>query len=67
VVRQNLIWAAAYNVVAVPLALVGWMPPWLAGLGMAGSSLLVIGNALRLAGKTPASSSINPVVAPASA
>ena len=67
IVRQNLIWAAAYNVVAVPLALVGWMPPWLAGLGMAGSSLLVIGNALRLAGKTPASSSINPVAAPASA
>ncbi len=48
VVRQNLAWAAVYNVVAVPLALVGWMPPWLAGLGMAGSSLLVIGNALRL-------------------
>ncbi len=48
-VRQNLIWAAAYNVVSVPLALVGLMPPWLAGLGMAASSLLVIGNALRLA------------------
>ena len=67
VVRQNLIWAAAYNVVAVPLALVGWMPPWLAGLGMAGSSLLVIGNAFRLAGRTPASSAFNPVSAPASA
>ena len=51
VVRQNLAWAAVYNVVAVPLALVGWMPPWLAGLGMAGSSLLVIGNALRLTRK----------------
>ena len=48
-VRQNLTWAAAYNVVSVPLALVGLMPPWLAGLGMAASSLLVIGNALRLA------------------
>lgn len=48
VVRQNLWWAAAYNVVSVPLALVGLMPPWLAGLGMAGSSLLVIANALRL-------------------
>ncbi|MDM7941740.1 MAG: cation-translocating P-type ATPase [Hydrogenophaga sp.] len=65
-VRQNLVWAGAYNVVAVPLALVGWMPPWLAGLGMAGSSLLVIGNALRLAGKTPQSAS-NPTAAPASA
>lgn len=49
VVRQNLLWAAVYNLVAVPLALAGWMPPWLAGLGMAASSLLVIGNALRLA------------------
>ncbi len=67
IVRQNLIWAGAYNVVAVPLALVGWMPPWLAGLGMAGSSLLVIGNALRLAGKTPQPSSTSPVSAPASA
>jgi Cu2+-exporting ATPase len=49
VVRQNLWWAAVYNLVAVPLALAGWMPPWLAGLGMAASSLLVMGNALRLA------------------
>lgn len=48
-VRQNLVWAAAYNLVCVPLALLGFMPPWLAGLGMAASSLLVIGNALRLA------------------
>ena len=47
--RQNLVWAAVYNLLAVPLALAGWMPPWLAGLGMAASSLLVIGNALRLA------------------
>ena len=47
-VRQNLVWAAVYNAVCVPLALVGWMPPWLAGVGMAASSLLVIGNALRL-------------------
>lgn len=65
VVRQNLIWAAAYNAVSVPMALVGWMPPWAAGLGMAGSSLLVIGNALRLsaaAGEQPASA-----VTPASA
>jgi Cu2+-exporting ATPase len=46
--RQNLAWAAIYNLVSVPLALVGWMPPWLAGLGMAASSLLVIANALRL-------------------
>ena len=48
VVRQNLGWAAAYNAVCVPLALAGWLPAWLAGLGMAFSSLLVIGNAARL-------------------
>jgi P-type Cu2+ transporter len=33
----------------IPLALMGWLPPWAAGLGMAASSLLVIGNALRAA------------------
>ena len=49
IVRQNLCWAAAYNVVCVPLALAGFMPAWLAGLGMALSSLLVIANAARLA------------------
>jgi Cu2+-exporting ATPase len=48
IVRQNLWWAAGYNAISVPMALVGWMPPWLAGLGMAASSLLVIGNAMRL-------------------
>ena len=48
VVRQNLWWAAGYNAVCVPLALAGWLPAWLAGLGMAFSSLLVIGNAARL-------------------
>ncbi len=47
IVRQNLTWAASYNAVCIPLALVGWMPPWAAGLGMAASSLLVTVNALR--------------------
>ena len=48
VVKQNLAWAAMYNGVSVPLALMGYMPPWAAGLGMAISSLWVIANALRL-------------------
>jgi len=48
VVRQNLWWAALYNAVCVPLAVVGWLPAWLAGLGMAFSSLFVVLNALRL-------------------
>ena len=49
VIRQNLVWAALYNGACIPLALLGWLPPWAAGLGMASSSLLVILNALRLA------------------
>ena len=48
VVRQNLWWAALYNAVCVPLAVVGWLPAWLAGLGMGLSSLFVVLNALRL-------------------
>ncbi|MGE4335763.1 MAG: heavy metal translocating P-type ATPase [Pigmentiphaga sp.] len=48
IMRQNLAWALAYNITSVPLAMVGLMPPWAAGLGMALSSLLVIGNGLRL-------------------
>ena len=53
VVRQNLGWAAAYNAISIPLALMGWMPAWLAGLGMALSSLLVVANAARLARALP--------------
>lgn len=48
VIRQNLAWALTYNLVCVPLALAGYMPPWLAGIGMAASSLLVLINATRL-------------------
>jgi Cu2+-exporting ATPase len=48
-VRQNLLWAAVYNAVCIPLAVTGWINAWLAGLGMALSSLLVIMNAARLA------------------
>ena len=47
IVRQNLVWAAMYNALCIPLALVGWLPPWAAGLGMAASSLAVVLNALR--------------------
>ncbi|MFZ4622792.1 MAG: heavy metal translocating P-type ATPase [Rhodoferax sp.] len=48
VVRQNLWWAAIYNAICVPLAIAGMLPAWLAGIGMASSSLLVVLNALRL-------------------
>jgi Cu2+-exporting ATPase len=49
VVRQNLLWAALYNAACVPLAILGFMPTWLAGFGMAASSLLVVANSARLA------------------
>lgn len=48
VVVQNLAFAAAYNAISIPLALAGLLPPWLAGLGMAASSVVVVANALRL-------------------
>ena len=48
VIRQNLVWAFAYNIVAIPLAMMGLVTPWLAGIGMSASSLLVVLNALRL-------------------
>jgi P-type Cu2+ transporter len=49
IVRQNLAWAAAYNGACIPLAMIGWLPPWAAGLGMALSSVLVVLNAQRAA------------------
>ena len=48
IIRQNLGWAFAYNFVALPLAMLGYVTPWMAGIGMSGSSLLVVLNALRL-------------------
>ena len=48
IVRQNLAWAVVYNAVALPLAVVGWVTPLVAAVGMSVSSLTVVLNALRL-------------------
>jgi Cu2+-exporting ATPase len=54
VILENLGWATAYNLVAIPAAALGYVPPWLAAVGMSASSLLVVGNALRLRLAAPA-------------
>lgn len=48
VVRQNLAWATLYNALAIPAAALGWLNPWMAGIGMSLSSAVVVINALRL-------------------
>ncbi|MEU3198951.1 heavy metal translocating P-type ATPase [Streptomyces sp. NPDC006996] len=47
-IRANLVWAFGYNAVTVPLAMVGLLTPMLAAAAMSVSSLLVVGNSLRL-------------------
>ena len=48
IIRQNLAWAVVYNIVALPLAAMGYVAPWMAAIGMSASSLIVVLNALRL-------------------
>jgi len=65
IVRQNHRWALVYNLSAVPLAAFGFIPPWLAAVGMSLSSLGVILNALRIgrgaqSNKTEASAATTP-------
>lgn len=48
VIRQNFIWAIAYNLIALPFAATGYLSPWMAAIGMSVSSLIVVLNALRL-------------------
>jgi Cu+-exporting ATPase len=48
VIRANLAWAAGYNLIAIPLAALGYLNPLFAGIAMAASSLIVVTNSLRL-------------------
>ena len=48
IIKQNFAWALAYNCSGIPLAAMGFIPPWVAALGMSLSSLIVVMNSLRL-------------------
>lgn len=48
IIKENLAWAIGYNLIIVPLAVMGHVPPYIAVLGMSFSSLIVVSNSLRL-------------------
>lgn len=62
-IRANLVWAFGYNVVTVPLAMVGLLNPMVAAAAMSASSVLVVGNSLRLRVWQPATARRGPAAA----
>lgn len=60
VLRRNQRWALAYNLLAIPFAALGFVPPWLAALGMSLSSLVVVLNATRIGRHAPAATGSQP-------
>ena len=48
IIKQNFAWTILYNLLAIPLAAMGFIAPWMAAIGMSASSLIVVLNALRL-------------------
>ena len=58
IIRQNLVWALTYNLLAVPFAAAGYIVPWMAALGMSLSSLLVVLNSGRLATRPTSADSL---------
>jgi P-type Cu+ transporter len=63
VIRANLAWASGYNVIAIPLAALGYLNPLFAGAAMSASSLIVVGNSLRLLRFKPAAARRQAVMA----
>ncbi len=53
ILRQNQRWALVYNLLAIPFGALGYVPPWLAALGMSVSSLVVVLNATRIGRGAP--------------
>jgi Cu+-exporting ATPase len=64
VIRANLIWAFGYNVIAIPVAALGFLNPLLAGLAMSVSSLVVSGNSLQIRRFKPKRPAVTPAAAP---
>jgi Cu2+-exporting ATPase len=59
IIRENLSWALLYNLLALPAAAAGLVPPYWAAIGMSASSLVVVGNAMRLSRRHVAAQSTN--------